>query len=304
MEASTITPSGAPGGLRIRISAAVFRRTWLRAVLLLGAPGAWFVLIYLLALVILFISAFWTVNSFTGQLVHTWTLSNFKTLIDDPTYRTIALRTIVIAAAVTATDALLAFPFAFYAARIARPRIRAVLFVAVLLPLWSSYLVRVYAWRLILDRDGFANWVLAQIGLGPQHIAYTNVAMWVVFSYIWLPFMVLPIWTAIERVPDSLLEASADLGAHGFRTFRQVLVPMVLPGVVAGSIFTFSLTLGDFITPTLVGGAGSDFIGNVVYSNVGVSSNVPFAAAFAVVPVIVMAIYLVIARRLGAFDAL
>ncbi len=288
----------------MRVSAAVFRRAWLRAVLLLGAPGAWFVLIYLLALVILFISAFWSVDSFTGKLVHTWTLSNFKTLVNDPTYRSIALRTIGIAAAVTVTDAVLAFPFAFFAARLAPRRLQAALFVAVLLPLWSSYLVRVYAWRLILDRNGILNWALGQVGLGPQHIAYTNTAMWIVFSYIWLPFMVLPIWTAIERVPDSLLEASADLGARGWVTFRRVLLPMVLTGIVAGSIFTFSLTLGDFITPTLVGGAGSDFIGNVVYSNVGVSSNVPFAAAFATVPVIVMGIYLLIARRLGAFDAL
>jgi putative spermidine/putrescine transport system permease protein len=282
----------------------VFRRAWLRGVLLLGAPGAWFVAIYLAALVVLFISAFWSVNDFTGQLEHTWTLSNFKTLIDDPTYRTIALRTIGIAAAVTVTDAVLAFPFAYFAARIASRRTKAALFVAVLLPLWSSYLVRVYAWRLILDKDGILNWALHQIGLGSQHIGYTNWAMWIVFSYIWLPFMVLPIWSALERVPDSLLEASSDLGAHNWTTFRRVLLPMVLPGVVAGSIFTFSLTLGDFITPTLVGGAGSDFIGNVVYSNVGVSNNVPFAAAFATVPVIVMAIYLVIARRLGAFDAL
>jgi putative spermidine/putrescine transport system permease protein len=302
VEASTTTPSGLAPGLRIRISAAVFRRAWLRGVLLLGAPGAWFVLIYLLSLVILFISAFWTVNSFTGQLVHSWTLSNFKTLIDDPTYRTIALRTI--AALVTVTDAILAFPFAFFAARLAGPRLRAALFVAVLLPLWSSYLVRVYAWRLILDNDGFANWTLHKLGLGSQHIAYTNTAMWLVFSYIWLPFMVLPIWTALERVPDSLLEASGDLGARGWQTFRHVLLPMVLPGMAAGSIFTFSLTLGDYITPTLVGGAGSDFIGNVVYSNVGVSSNVPFAAAFATVPLIVMAIYLLIARKLGAFEAL
>jgi putative spermidine/putrescine transport system permease protein len=286
------------------VSAAVYRHTWLRAVLLLSGPGAWFVLIYLLALTILFLSAFWTTNSFTGQLVHSWTLQNFKTLIDDPTYRTIALRTVGIAAAVTVTDAVLAFPFAYYAARLAPRRLRSALFVAVLLPLWSSYLVRVYAWRLILDRKGFLNWALAQVGLGPQHIAFTNTAMWIVFSYIWLPFMVLPIWAAIERVPDSLLEASSDLGARGFHTFRRVLLPMVLPGIVAGSIFTFSLTLGDFITPTLVGGAGSDFIGNVVYSNVGVASNVPFAAAFATVPVIVMGIYLLIARRLGAFEAL
>jgi putative spermidine/putrescine transport system permease protein len=304
MEASTVKSPGALSALRGWVSAAVFRRAWLRAVLLLSAPGAWFVLIYLLALAILFLSAFWTTNSFTGQLVHSWTLANFKTLVNDPTYRTIALRTIGIAAAVTVTDAVLAFPFAYYAARLAPRRLRSALFVAVLLPLWSSYLVRVYAWRLILDKKGFLNWVLAQVGVGPQHIAFTNTAMWIVFSYIWLPFMVLPIWAAIERVPDSLLEASSDLGARGFHTFRRVLLPMVLPGIVAGSIFTFSLTLGDFITPTLVGGAGSDFIGNVVYSNVGVASNVPFAAAFATVPVIVMGIYLLIARRLGAFEAL
>jgi putative spermidine/putrescine transport system permease protein len=304
MEASTFTSPGAGGGLRGRVSASVFRRAWLRGVLLLTAPGAWFVLIYLAALVILFLSAFWTTNSFTGQLEHTWTLQNFKTLVDDPTYRTIALRTIGIAAAVTVTDAVIAFPFAYFASRLAPRRLRSALFVAVLLPLWSSYLVRVYAWRLILDKNGFLNWSLNLVGLPSQHIAFTNTAMWIVFSYIWLPFMVLPIWAAIERVPDSLLEASADLGAHGFTTFRRVLLPIVLPGVVAGSIFTFSLTLGDFITPTLVGGAGSDFIGNVVYSNVGVANNVPFAAAFATVPVIVMGIYLLIARRLGAFDAL
>jgi putative spermidine/putrescine transport system permease protein len=304
VEAATATPPGSPGSVRIRASAAVFRRAWLRAVLLLTAPGAWFVLIYLASLVILFVSAFWTVDSFTGKLVHSWTLDNFKTLVDDPTYRTIALRTIGIAAAVTVTDAVLALPFAYYAARLAPRRLRAALFVAVLLPLWSSYLVRVYAWRLILDKDGIMNWALGLVGLGPQHIAYTNTAMWLVFSYIWLPFMILPVWGAIERVPDSLLEASADLGAHGWHTFRRVLLPLVLPGIVAGSIFTFSLTLGDFITPTLVGGAGSDFIGNVVYTSVGVANNVPFAAAFATVPVIVMAVYLLVARRLGAFEAL
>jgi putative spermidine/putrescine transport system permease protein len=289
---------------RIRASAALFRRPWLRAVMLLSAPGAWFVLIYLAALVILFLSSLWSVDEFTGKLVHTWTFDNFKTLFTEPTYRTIALRTIGIAAAVTVTDAILAFPFAFYAARLAPRRLQTALFVAVLIPLWTSYLVRVYAWRLILAKDGILNWFLDQIGLGSVNVAYSNTAMWIVFSYIWLPFMILPIWAAIERVPDSYLEASADLGAGSWRTFRTVLWPLALPGVVAGSIFTFSLTLGDFITPTLVGGAGSDFIGNVVYRNVGVANNVPFAAAFAVVPVIVMGIYLFFARRMGAFEAL
>jgi putative spermidine/putrescine transport system permease protein len=176
--------------------------------------------------------------------------------------------------------------------------------VAVLIPLWSSYLVRVFAWRLILAKNGILNWTLGNIGLGSLNIGYSNWAMWIVFSYIWLPFMILPVWAAVERVPDSYIEASADLGAHGWRTFRSVLLPLILPGIAAGSIFTFSLTLGDFITPTLVGGTGSDLIGNIVYQNVGIANNVPFAAAFATVPMIVMGLYLLGARRLGAFEAL
>jgi putative spermidine/putrescine transport system permease protein len=273
-------------------------------VLLLSGPAAWFVGLYLAALAVLFVSAFWRVDGFTGEVVHSWTLDNFRTLVSEPTYRTIALRTIGIAAAVTVTDAILALPFAYYAARLAPQRLSRALFVAVLLPLWTSYLVRVYAWRLILARDGILNWGLDQAGVGSLNVAYSNVAMWIVFSYIWLPFMILPVWAAIERVPDSMLEASADMGARGFTTFRRVLLPLVLPGLAAGSIFTFSLTLGDFITPTLVGGAGSDFIGNVVYRSVGVANDVPFAAAFAVVPVVVMGAYLLLARRLGAFEAL
>jgi putative spermidine/putrescine transport system permease protein len=289
---------------RARVSAALFRRPWVRAGLLLSAPGAWFVLIYLAAQFLLYLSALWSVDSFSGKIVHSWTLSNFETLLKTPAYRTIALRTIGIAAAVTVTDIILAVPFAFFAARIASKRLQAVLFVAVLLPLWSSYLVRVFAWRLILSKNGILNWFIEQLGFGALNIGYSNWAMWIVFSYIWLPFMILPVWAAIERVPDSFLEASADLGAHGWRTFRGVLLPMILPGIVAGSIFTFSLTLGDYITPTLVGGAGSTFIGNVVYQEVGISNNVPFAAAFATVPLVVMGIYLVGARRLGAFEAL
>jgi putative spermidine/putrescine transport system permease protein len=289
---------------RIRVSASLFRRPWLRAVLLLSAPAAWFVLIYIAALALLFISALWRVDSFTGNLVHSWTLDNFKTLFTVPAYRTIALRTIGIAAAVTVTDAILALPFAFYAARIASKRLQSALFVAVLIPLWSSYLVRVYAWRLILAKDGIVNWVLGNMGFGSVNIGYSNWAMWIVFSYIWLPFMILPVWSAIERVPDSYIEASADLGARGWRTFRTVLMPLILPGLAAGSIFTFSLTLGDFITPTLVGGAGSDFIGNVVYQSVGIANNVPFAAAFATVPLVIMGFYLLLAKRLGAFEAL
>jgi putative spermidine/putrescine transport system permease protein len=295
---------GRPAGVAHRVSAALYRRPWLRGVLTLSPPLAFFVLIYLAALVVLFASAFWTVDPFTSKVIHHWTTANFKTVVSDPTYRSIALRTIGIAAAVTVTDALIAFPFAYFAVRLAGRRLQTILFVLVLLPLWSSYLARVYAWRLILAHDGAVNWSLGKLHLGSVSVGYSNWAMWIVFSYIWLPFMITPVWAAIERIPDSYLEASGDLGARSWTTFRRVLLPLALPGVIAGSIFTFSLTLGDFITPTLVGGASSDFIGNVVYRNVGVANNLPFAAAFATVPVVVMGIYLTVARRLGAFEAL
>jgi putative spermidine/putrescine transport system permease protein len=292
-------------GARARLSSTFWRRPWVKGTALLLPPLLGFLIVYIGSLAVLFVSAFWTVDSFTGKLLHVWTVGNFRIIFStsDPTYLRIAGRTIGIAAAVTVTDAVLAFPLAYYMARIARPRTRTLVFVMVLLPLWSSYLVRVYAWRLILGNDGALNWALGGIGLH-LGIAYTNWAMWIVFTYVWLPFMVLPVYAALERVPDNYLEASADLGARSWRTFRSVVMPLVLPGVVAGSIFTFSLTLGDYITPSLVGGAGSNFIGNVVYENVGVNANVPFAAAFATVPVVVMAIYLTVARRLGAFEAL
>jgi putative spermidine/putrescine transport system permease protein len=290
---------------RLRLSAAFWRHPWVKGSALLSPPVLAYLLVYIGALAVLFVSAFWTVDSFTGKLVHQWTLENFKTVFStsDPTYLRIAARTIGIAAAVTVTDAVLAFPLAYYMARIATSRRRAFLFVLVLLPLWSSYLVRIYAWRLILSTDGVLNWVLGAVGLH-ANIAYTNWAMWIVFSYVWLPFMVLPVYAALERIPDNYLEASADLGGGAWRTFRSVVLPLALPGVIAGSIFTFSLTLGDYVTPLLVGGAGSSFIGNVVYENIGVNANIPFAAAFATIPLIVMGIYLLIARRLGAFEAL
>jgi putative spermidine/putrescine transport system permease protein len=293
-----------PDGVRRRLGGALFRRPWLRALALLAPAVGAFTFFYIAALVVLFVSAFWTVDAFTGELVHNWTTENFHTLLHEPTYRTVALRTIGIAAAVTVTDAVIAFPFAYFMARVAKPHTRAVLFVLVLLPLWASYLARVYSWRLILNSDGLLNWWLEKLGLPPAHIAYSNTAMWIVFSYIWLPFMILPVYASLERIPHSYIEASRDLGAKGFRTLRTVILPLALPGIVAGSIFTFSLTLGDYITPTLIGGASSQFIGNVVYDSVNQSSNLPFGAAFAVVPVLVMGVYLVIARRLGAFDAL
>jgi len=302
---SELAQSGAPvRSARLRLSAELWRRPWLKVAALLALPVLAFAVVYLGSLIALFISSFWEVDSFTGKVVHTWTLSNFSTLIHDPVYRTIAFRTIWIAAAVTVADAVLAFPLAYFMARLAPPRLRALLFVLVLLPLWTSYLVRIYAWRLILAKDGALNWALNGIGLPDANLAYTNTAMWIVFSYIWLPFMVLPVYAALERIPDSYLEASQDLGGRSWRTFRSVILPLALPGIVAGSIFTFSLTLGDFITPALVGGANSQFIGNVVHNYVGISNNVPLAAAFALVPVIVMAVYLLIAKRLGAFEAL
>ena len=288
---------------RRRLSAAFWRRPRLRAAALLTLPVVGFVLIYLGALGVLFIAAFWALDPFTGEIVHTWNLDNFRTLWHEHTYWRIAGRTIGLAAAVTVTDVLIAFPFAYFMARVASPRMRTLLFVLVLLPLWSSYLARIYAWRLILSKDGALNWSLGGLGLPEQHLAYTNWAVWIVFSYIWLPFMILPVYAALERIPDSYIEASRDLGAKNWTTFRRVVLPLALPGVVAGSIFTFSLTLGDYITPILVG--NTQFIGNVVYRNVlGLTYNLPFAAAYATVPLAVMAIYLVAARRAGAFEAL
>jgi putative spermidine/putrescine transport system permease protein len=298
-----LAEAGALRSARLRFSTALWRRPWLKLGLLLALPAVAFAVVYLGALVSLFISAFWQVDAFTAQVIHTWSLDNFRTLWEDHTYWRITGRTIGIAAAVTVTDALLAFPLAYFMARFASRRMRAALFVLVLLPLWSSYLVRIYAWRTILAKNGALNWALNAIGLPDANIAYTNWAMWIVFSYVWLPFMILPVYSALERIPDNYLEASQDLGAKGSRTLRSIILPLALPGIVAGSIFTFSLTLGDFITPALVGGAGSSFIGNIVEEQVG-QPNVPFAAAFATVPVVVMAVYLAIARRLGAFEAL
>jgi len=289
---------------RLRTSGFFWRHRWAKALLLLAPPLLAFALVYLAALVALFVSSFWTVDPFTTELKHIWNIDNYRTLWQSSAYRSIALRTIGIAAAVTLTDAVLAFPFGYFMARIASGRSRTFLFIAVLLPLWSSYLIRVYIWRLILNQDGVLNWFLGSVGLPPVHLAYTNWAVWIVFSYVWLPFMILPVFGALERIPHSYIEASRDLGASGWSTFRRVVLPLALPGVVAGSIFTFALTLGDYVTPLLAGGAGSQFIGNVVYESVGISNNVPFAAAFAAVPLVVMAIYLTIARRLGAFEAL
>jgi putative spermidine/putrescine transport system permease protein len=287
-------------GLSRPASTFLHRRPRLQLALLLSGPVGWLVVAYLGSLAVLFVAAFWHLDSFTSAIVKDYSFQNFQTLVENDVYRNIALRTIGIAAAVTVTDALLAFPIAFFMAKVASRRTRALLVIAVVMPLWSSYLVKVYAWRTILSEEGILNWALSPFGInGP---GFGNVATWLVFSYLWLPYMILPVYAGMERIPNSLLDAAGDLGARPGRTFRHVILPLALPAVVAGSIFTFSLTLGDYITPQLV--SNTQFIGNVVYANVGVANNLPLAAAFATVPVVVMIVYLLVARRLGAFEAL
>jgi putative spermidine/putrescine transport system permease protein len=287
-----------------RVGAALWRRPWARATLLLTPPLAWFLLIYVAALVALLITAFWQINPFTTNIERIWNLGNFTTIFESQAYRGIIARTVGIAAGVTVVDMIIAFPFAYFMARIATRRTRTVLYVAMLMPLWASYLAKVYAWQLIFTHDGVLNWALGKLGIGQLNLIYTNWAVFVVFCYIWLPYMVIPIYAAMERIPPSQIEASQDLGGRTWRTTRSVILPLVLPGIVAGSIFTFSLTLGDYITPTLIGGTNSTFMGTIIYSNIGIANNVPFAAAMALVPVAIMACYLLAARALGAFREL
>ena len=269
--------------------------------LLLAAPLLWLVLIYLGSLAILLLNAFWTSDPFTGKVnSFDWSLDAFVQILSNDVYRTIAIRTIGMAALVTVTDALLAFPIAYYMARVASPRVRGLLVVAVLMPLWASYLVKIFAWRTILQGNGVLSWVLSPFGIaGPGTDEIAN--SWLVFSYLWLPYMILPIYAGLERVPNSLLEASADLGGKARTTFRRVILPLVLPSVVAGSIFTFSLTLGDYIVPDLVSDA--KFIGNVIYDNSSLG-DFPVAAAYSILPIVIVIGYLVLARRLGAFESL
>jgi putative spermidine/putrescine transport system permease protein len=284
------------------LSAALWRRPWARATILLTPPLAWFVLLYLAALVVLLITAFWQINPFTTNIERVFSFDNLTTIFTSAAYRAIIVRTVGMAAAVTVTDAVVAFPFAYFMARIASPRTRTALFVAILLPLWASYLAKVYSWLLIFTHSGFLDWSLGKLGLGQVHLIYTNWAVFTVFCYLWLPFMIIPVYAALERIPASQIEASQDLGGRTWRTTRSVLLPLALPGIVAGSIFTFSLTLGDYITPLLVGGTSANFMGNIIYSNIGIANNVPFAAAMALVPVVIMAVYLLSARALGAFE--
>ncbi len=274
-------------------------RPGLQAGTLLAGPVGWLVVGYLGSLAVLLLTSFWSLGELSGEIEQTFTLDNFKDVFSESVYRTVTGRTVLIAALVTLTDALLAFPLAFFMAKVASSRTRSLLVIGVLMPLWSAYLVKVFAWRAILSEGGILNWALEPLGLdGP---GFGTVAVWLVMSYIWLPYMVIPIYAGLERIPDTLLSASEDMGAKPLHTFRRVILPLAFPAVVAGSIFTFSLTLGDFIAPSLIGG-GEQFIGTVVYSNFSV--NLPFAAAFAMVPIVIMIIYLLIARRLGAFEHL
>jgi putative spermidine/putrescine transport system permease protein len=277
------------------------RSDGLRTGLLLLPPMLWLGVAYLAALGALFITSLWGQNDFTGQIERVWTFDNYRQLWEVPVYRTIAFRTIGIAALVTVIDAVLAFPIALYMAKVASARVQRLLVIAVLMPLWASYLVKAYAWRGMFSEGGLIDSVGKPFGI--QSPGYGLTATTITLAYLWLPYMILPIYAGLERVPGSLLEASGDLGAGSWTTLRRVVLPMAFPAVVAGSIFTFSLSLGDYIAVQIVGGAGQ-LIGTVVYANVGSANNLPFAAAFATVPVVVMLVYLAAVRRTGALENL
>jgi putative spermidine/putrescine transport system permease protein len=271
--------------------------------LLLLAPLGWLVVVYLGSLFLLLLSAFWAQDTFTGNVQpFQWSMRAFETLFAGEVYRTVALRTLMIAVAVTLTDAVLAFPLAYYMARVASPRVRNALVIMILTPLWAAYLVKVYAWRTILQGNGLLDVVFEPLGIGQPWQGLKEIAnAWLVLSYLWLPYMILPLYAGLERIPNSLIEASSDLGGRARTTFRRVILPLSFPALVAGSIFTFSLTLGDYITPSLVSNA--KFIGNVIYDNSSLGSP-PLAAAFSLVPITIMVVYLLVARRLGAFESL
>ena len=303
------------GGFLRALSDALYRRPRLFLAILLGPPLLWLGVVYVGSLLALLAQSFFAVDQFTGLVVYEPTLATYAELFSRANLD-IILRTVVMAAAVTIVAAIIAFPLAYYAARYARGRWKAVFYLGVMLPLWSSYLVRVYAWKLILAKEGILTWaaeglhlgwllngILAIPVIGGPSLSISALGTFLVFLYIWLPFMVLPVQAALERVPTSLIEASGDLGARPGQTFRKVIFPLALPGIVAGSIFTFSLTLGDYIIPQVIG-TSRYFIGQVVYAQQGTAGNIPLAAAFTVVPIVIMGIYLWLAKRMGAFDAL
>lgn len=277
------------------------RRAWLRLTLLMSAPLTWMVLIYVVALFALLITSLWSVDSLTGEMERTWTLDNFRILLDNEVYRTVTLRTLGVAAAVTLIDVAIALPIAFYMAKVASPRVRRLLVVAVLTPLWASYLVKAFAWRSVLSEGGLIEWFGGGIGVGSP--GYGLLALIVTQAYIWLPFVILPTYAALERVPASILDAAGDLGASTGQVVRTIVLPLAFPGIVAGSIFSFSLTMGDYISVNIVGGA-NQMLGNLVYTNSGAANNLPLAAAIAMIPIVVMLVLLTAIRRTGALENL
>lgn len=317
----TFTPASVPDRGRrssvwARLSGFFFLHPGLVLLLLLALPLGWLLIFYLAPLLVLVIQAFFYVDDFSGVLVREFSLRTMTELFTTPANTEIIVRSVGMSVAVTVAAALIAFPLAYFMARFASKRMRSVLYLLVLLPLWSSYLVRVYAWKLILAKEGMLTWFFNALGLnfildgilslpviGGPSLSFSYVGMFLVFLYVWLPYMVLPILAALERVPKSLIEASGDLGARPSFTFRSVILPLAFPGVVAGSIFTFSLTLGDYIIPQVIGDS-SRFIGTTVYQLQGTTGNLPLAAAFTLVPIVIMGIYLLVARRMGAFDAI
>src|SRR3990170_2469961 len=288
-------PRESPGR---RLSTFFFRHSRVRLGVLLALPLAWLVVVYFGSLFVLLLSSFWDTDPFTAEVVHDFTFENFRRIIETPVFRDVAWRTIQMAALVTVADAVLAFPIAYYMARVASPRTRDILVIAVLMPLWANYLVKAYAWRTILSEGGVINWALGPLGL--HFDGYSTVGLWLVFTYLWLPFMIFSLYAGLERVPTSFLEASADLGARSLTTFARVILPLAFPAVVAGSIFTFSLTLGDYIAPGLI--TNEQFIGTVIYNIRGEA--LPTAAAYSMVPIVVVITYLFVARKLRAFESL
>lgn len=293
-----------------------YRRPFWYLALLLVPPLLWFGTVYLGSLFTLLAQSFYKIDDFTAQIVREPTLDTYAQLVTQPANRVIVRRTVVMALCVTVACALIALPIATYMARYATGRVKAFFYVGVMLPMWTSYLVKIYAWRLLLAREGIIAWCFAKLGLmgvldtllatpgiGGPSLSSSYLGMFIVFVYMWLPFMILPMAAALERVPGSLLQASADLGARPAQTFRNVVLPLAVPGIAAGSVFTFSLTLGDYIIPSVVGAPGY-FIGMMVYVQQGTAGNIPLAAAFSVVPIVLVFIYLAVARRFGAFDAL
>ena len=302
-------------GLGDRLTATFWRHPRLLLVLLLTPPLLWLGVVYLGSLAALLVQSFYSIDEFSGVVVREFTLATYAELFRAQNLD-IILRTLAMAIGVTLTSAIIAFPIAYYAARFARGRWKALFYLGIMLPLWSSYLVKVYAWKLILAKEGIITWAATQVGAGPlmgraldeqwfggSSLSTSPVGTFIVFVYIWMPYMILPMQAALERVPGSLLEAAADLGASRGQTFRSVILPLALPGIIAGSIFTFSLTLGDYIIPQIIGNSAR-FIGLAVYQFQGTAGNIPLAAAFAMVPIVIMLVYLAIARRMGAFDAL